>query len=259
VPCLVSLRLELDELAPRRDKRTDGAIANDSHPEDSDHRPDEDFGALRGRDPDRVNEVHAIDVDATGPWPGGWSMERVVATIVKRHRDGADDRLQNVIYRRRIWSRSWGWAERPYNGDSPHTEHAHFSARYPTAQENDTGPWGLAHRTEEKTMTKAEFLALLRDADVRAALCSAVLTTDDVITAPPGVKERDGSPNTHWSATSYLQQTYGAARAARDRIAVAAQNTAAAAAVGTDADVAAALRAVLGDRAAGVGRLLAAG
>ncbi|MBB2943583.1 hypothetical protein FB565_003312 [Actinoplanes lutulentus] len=259
IPCLLSLRGELDRLAPGRDKRTDGAVGDAGHASSSDHTPDEDSTVLRDRDSDRVNEVHAVDVDSSGPWPDGWSMERVVETVVGRHRAGRDDRLQNVIYRRRIWSRSWGWSERAYTGPSPHTEHAHFSARYTTAAENDTGPWGLltptAEKQEDTTMTKAEFLALLRDRDVRAALCSAVLTTDDVITAPPGMREKDGSPNTHWSATSYLQQTYGAARAAGNRPEPAV--LALAGGIGaSDAELAAALRDALGERAAEIGRLL---
>src|SRR6185312_13744582 len=31
----------------------------------------------------------------------------------------------------------------------PHTNHAHFSSRYTTAQENDTSPWGVADGNED--------------------------------------------------------------------------------------------------------------
>ena len=44
---------------------------------------------------------------------------------------------------RRIASRSWGWTWRDYTEDDPHINHAHFSARYTTAQEADTRPWGV--------------------------------------------------------------------------------------------------------------------
>ncbi len=218
VACLAALRAEVDRLAPGRDRGSDGSIGDRAHrAEVSDHNPDDTPGARTPfTDADGRAEVHAVDVDASGPWPAGWSMERIVQTIVARHRDGRDDRLQNVIYRRRIWSRSWGWAVRHYDGASPHLGHAHFSARYTTAQENDAGPWGLITEREDDIVTKSEFLALLRDRDVRAALCSAVLATDDVLTAPPGRKNPDGTANTHWSATSYLQQTLGVATAARD-------------------------------------------
>lgn len=144
VPCLVSLRAEFNLLAPDRDKASDGTVGDLVHAAGgtSDHLPDEDFPALRDKDPDSTNEVHAIDVDSDLNRPG-WDMTRATAVIVTRHRTGLDDRLQNVIWNRRIWSRSWGWSARAYTGASPHTEHAHFSARYTAAQEQDTGPWGL--------------------------------------------------------------------------------------------------------------------
>jgi hypothetical protein len=177
VPCLVSLRTEFDRLAPQRDKASDGTVGDQSHAAGrSDHNPDES-GNTANSDSDRKNEVHAIDVDHNLRKPG-WDMQRCVNIIVTRHRTGADDRLQYVIYNRRIWSRSWGWTARAYSGASAHTEHAHFSARYTTAQENDTGPWGLL----EEDMTKTEFKAWMtewaRSAAGREALAVAVLAWD---------------------------------------------------------------------------------
>ncbi|MGX6605675.1 hypothetical protein ACWKSP_26605 [Micromonosporaceae bacterium Da 78-11] len=142
VPCLVGLRSEFDSLAPGRDHVSDGALGDTAHAHSSsDHNPDE-TGKTPSEDADNVNEVHAIDVDVDLKRPD-WSMERCVQIIVTRHRVGADDRLQNVIYNRRIWSRSWSWQARAYTGSNPHDHHAHFSARYTSAQEADTRPWGL--------------------------------------------------------------------------------------------------------------------
>jgi hypothetical protein len=153
VPCLVSLRTEFSLLAPLRDKASDGSIADAAHVAGgtSDHIGDESTAAMRGRDADSVNEVHAIDVDSDLR-VAGWSMPRAVQVIVTRHRRGLDDRLQNVIWNRRVWSRSWGWTAREYTGSNPHDHHAHFSARYSSAQERDVRPWGLlaaAAATEE--------------------------------------------------------------------------------------------------------------
>ncbi len=146
VPCLVALRNELNELNPGRDKRSDGTIGDRAHQDSSsDHNPDE-TGDTPYEDADSRNEVHAFDGDDTGPWPGGINMGDIVNEIVKRHRTGLDDRLQNVIYNRRIASRSWGWTWRDYTGSNAHTEHAHFSARYTSAQEASTRPWGLTAR-----------------------------------------------------------------------------------------------------------------
>jgi hypothetical protein len=158
VPCLVSLRTEFNRLAPGRDKRSDGAIGDVAHQqESSDHNPDE-TGRTPYKDADNVNEVHAIDVDDDLNKPG-WDMDRCLQIIIGRHHAGKDDRLQNVIYNRRIWSRSWGWTARAYTGPSPHEEHAHFSARYTTAQESDTRPWGLLEQEEDDmtTISQADF------------------------------------------------------------------------------------------------------
>jgi peptidoglycan hydrolase-like protein with peptidoglycan-binding domain len=143
VPCLVTLRNEFNQLSPSRDKASDGAVGDPRHAATaSDHNPDE-TGSTPTKDADKVDEVHAIDVDKDLR-KAGWDMNRCLQIIITRHRDGLDDRLQNVIYNRRIWSRSWGWTARAYTGSNAHTEHAHFSARYTTAQEADTKPWGIA-------------------------------------------------------------------------------------------------------------------
>ncbi|WP_306205067.1 hypothetical protein [Actinoplanes sp. RD1] len=158
VPCLVSLRTEFNKLAPSRDKASDGSIGDTSHAaSSSDHNPDE-TGNTPYEDADSKNEVHAIDVD-TNLRKSGWTMQRCVNIIVAKHKSGADNRLQYVIYNRKIYSRSWGWTARDYTGASPHTEHAHFSARYTTAQENDTSPWGLLEAEEDEMPSAAEVAA----------------------------------------------------------------------------------------------------
>jgi hypothetical protein len=146
VPCLVTLRAEFDAAAPGRDRGSDGSVADSLHSPSSDHTPDEDSDILRDHDPDAKNEVHALDIDADGPWPGGraW-FDRAIRKIVDRHRIGQDDRLEYVIWDRRIASAGIGnWRWRAYHGTAdPHTGHAHFSARYTAAQEADTRPYGV--------------------------------------------------------------------------------------------------------------------
>jgi hypothetical protein len=160
IPCLVRLRTEFNRAAPGRDKGADGSIGDSSHTSTSDHTPDEDSDVLRDHDADSKNEVHALDIDSTGPWPdgnggeaGGW-FDQQIRGIVDRHRTGTDNRLQYVIWRGRIASRSQGWAWRTYSGASQHYDHAHFSARYATAQENDTSPWGLPEEEDDEMLVK---------------------------------------------------------------------------------------------------------
>lgn len=174
VPSLVSLRNEFNILAPGRDKASEGSIGDAAHKaSSSDHNVDDgpDQGSTPSEDADSTPEVHAIDVDKDLR-KAGWSMERAVQIIVTRHRTGKDDRLQNVIYNRRIWSRSWGWTERVYTGSNAHTEHAHFSARYTTAEENNTRAWGLL---EADDMEVSDLNAALRDADSPLAVISKAI------------------------------------------------------------------------------------
>jgi hypothetical protein len=146
VPCLVALRAEFNALSPNRDKGADGSIGDSAHTSSSDHTPDEDSVVLRDHDADSKNEVHALDIDSSGPWPE--SFDTIIKRLVAREKREYESattvgRLQYVIWNRRIASRSWGWTWRTHAGGDPHTNHAHFSARYTTAQENDTRPWGV--------------------------------------------------------------------------------------------------------------------
>lgn len=182
VPCLVALRGEFNAIAPDRDRSSDGSIGDEAHASSSsDHNPDE-TGATPYEDADDVNEVHAIDVDKDLN-ESGWSMDRAAAIVIVRHRSGADDRLQNVIYRGLIYSRSWGWTAREYTGPNPHDKHAHFSARYTSAQEADTRPWGLVAADQEEGIvldqaTKDWFISLMK-AQIPAGV-KAALDRDDV-------------------------------------------------------------------------------
>lgn len=155
IPCLKKLRAEFDEVAPNRDHGSDGFIGDSSHTSSSDHTPDEDSDVLRDRDSDRENEVHAGDIDSSGVWPdgrggeaGGWFDRKILAIVdqekVEFESPTMVGRLQNVIWRGRIASRSWGWTWKQHNGPDGHFGHAHFSARYLTSTENDTRPWGVA-------------------------------------------------------------------------------------------------------------------
>jgi hypothetical protein len=148
VPCLKALFAEFDRIAPSRDHASDGSIGDQAHEEEvSDHNPDE-TGSVPIHDPDRLNEVHAIDVD-NQLRESNLTMERVVQFLLARCRSGVERRLRYIIYNRRIWSASSGWVQKTYTGASPHTEHAHFSASYETALEASTASWGLVEEFGE--------------------------------------------------------------------------------------------------------------
>jgi len=129
VPPGVNLRGEFDAINPRRDRRSDGWIGDAHHKLSiSDHNPRDDGAVL------------ALDVDVDGV-----PMARIVAWLVAECRAGRENRLQYIIYRRTIWSRSWGWKPRAYHGTNPHVQHAHFSFRA-DVNGRRAGAWGIADK-----------------------------------------------------------------------------------------------------------------
>lgn len=142
IPAAVKLRSDFDSIAPDRDYASDGWIGDTAHQQEiSDHNPDE-TGSVPIHDADKVNEVHAIDVD-DDLRESDLTMEKVVQFLLGRCRSGAETRLRYIIYNRRIWDYRSDWVQKAYTGPSPHTEHAHFSFSYDTAREAATASWHL--------------------------------------------------------------------------------------------------------------------
>lgn len=138
IASLAKLRDEFNNIAPGRDKASDGWIGDAAHAASkSDHNPDTD-GA-----------VHAIDVDRDLRTPG-LSMEKVVQFLLARCRSGQEARLRYIIFDRRIWSASSGWRQNAYTGANPHDHHAHFSGSYETAKERSVASWRLADLIKEE-------------------------------------------------------------------------------------------------------------
>lgn len=166
LPASTSLLTEVNKVGrPDRRKDQDGTIGDRTHMGHvSDHNLDEIGNTGTSSDADDIPEVHARDIDARGPWLADWSMERIVQIIVARCRSGAEKRLKYIIFNRRIWSASSGWAQKPYDGADPHDLHAHFSFRYGSGAgasnpENITAPWGILAAFEEEAMLTAAEIA----------------------------------------------------------------------------------------------------
>jgi len=186
VPSLGALRAELNQLAPNRDKTSDGTIGDTAHQRHvSDHNDDE-VGNVPIRDADAKHEVHAIDLDADLREPG-LTMPMIVRHVLARCRSGQEKRLRYIIFDRKIYEASNSWRERDYTGDSPHTEHAHFSASYETKREASEVSWGLeeievAMTAADKTWIKGVIASEVTKAvaasvsNVPAASANAVLS-----------------------------------------------------------------------------------
>lgn len=277
VPCLDVLRDEFDAVAPGRDKGADGGIGDSAHTSSSDHTPDEDSDVLRDHDADSKNEIHARDIDSSGPWPdgkgavvGGW-FDTKIRAIAERERQDYESptiigRLQYIIWNHKIISRSWGWSEwRAYTGADPHTNHAHFSARYVTEAEYSTRPWGV----KEDDVSKQDVIDAFRTDGVVTAPSNAASVKDNPTWAPASaltdiafgwreIKAQTNAISAIGSAVAAIASRQGVDTAAL----LAAINNVDEAVVTSlvgqsDADLAAALVAALGsERAAAVGALL---
>jgi hypothetical protein len=128
----VTLRRQVDQAFPKRDRRSDGWIGDKAHQaRQSDHNPD-----ARGW-------VHALDIDADlyGPKRPGvgrdtaWVLAEQLREYARRKRPGSE-RLKYIVYRDQICSGTyantfWTWRGKGYG----HMSHIHVS--FTAAAEDD--------------------------------------------------------------------------------------------------------------------------
>jgi hypothetical protein len=128
----VTLRRQVDQAFPKRDRRSDGWIGDKAHQaRQSDHNPD-----ARGW-------VHALDIDADlyGPKRPGvgrdtaWVLAEQLREYARRKRPGSE-RLKYIVYRDQICSGTysntfWTWRGKGYG----HMAHIHVS--FTAAAEDD--------------------------------------------------------------------------------------------------------------------------
>lgn len=128
---LVRLREQVNALAPRRLKKSDGAIGDAAHAtRNSDHNPWIVDGG--------IGVVSAIDL--TNDPAGGLSAEKLAEAL----RTARDGRVKYVIWNRRIFSSTTSpWTWRPYTGASPHDKHIHISVRADKQHYDDDAPWPI--------------------------------------------------------------------------------------------------------------------
>lgn len=189
------LLAQINEVAPRRSKVSDGSIGDSAHQgTKSDHNPESPPPA---GNPDRQVDARDFTHD-----PGRGADMGKVSEAIRRSKDR---RVLYVIFDRRIFSSydyggvpAWTW--RPYSGSDPHTSHMHVSV-------NDV------HHDE------------IQDWSVRAVTVFGEVWKTDKVKAPvvnsAGRPYADGG-NKFWTAESYLFEILddlrrqGAAVKARD-------------------------------------------
>jgi hypothetical protein len=124
---LLTLRQQVDAMAPGRDKSSDGTIGDQAHQaRNSDHNPNSD-GVVTAMDITN-DPAHGVDSGA----------------LADMLRLSKDKRIKYVISNRRIFSSTvspWQW--RPYNGTNAHTKHVHVSVVGDEALYDDTDEWAI--------------------------------------------------------------------------------------------------------------------
>jgi hypothetical protein len=129
-PSLLKLRDEYNRLFPHRDHTSDGFLGDAAHSSRvSDHNPDYNVA------PPRYGVVRAGDFDVDdGDAARDGRLMLLKAAI-------GDQRTWYVISNGIIYSRTYGWTARQYNGPNPHRKHVHVSINHSAASENDVSQW----------------------------------------------------------------------------------------------------------------------
>lgn len=133
------MRKEIDALFPVRDKTSDGAKGDSAHAERvSDHNPDED------------GWVRAIDVDED-VWGRGHQDPAMANVLCRKIVEIAkkDKRIKYVIFEGHIWSESFKWRKRVFQG---YTHPAHIHISFNKSGDGDGSPFGLVDELREQVV-----------------------------------------------------------------------------------------------------------
>lgn len=128
-PCLVTLRNQVNAVAPNRSKKSDGTIGDAAHAKTaSDHNPN--------------TQGIVCALDLTHDPAGGFDADK----FAEAQRKNPHPDLKYMVWKGRIASRKYGWTWRPSSG---HFNHIHISAGVGTDGKsapgtyNNTTPWNL--------------------------------------------------------------------------------------------------------------------
>ena len=174
---LLTLRRQIDTMAPGRNKSSDGTIGDASHQSrNSDHNPNSD-GVVTAMDITN-DPAHGADAPALG----------------ELLRLSGDPRIKYVISNARIFSSKispWKW--RPYDGANAHREHIHISVMDQKSKYDDKTPWQIdnmaiiAERPSVQRCTDIVATMFGGEFDAnRSAYDNHIITGDEFGVALPG-------------------------------------------------------------------------
>lgn len=112
-PALMQLFKELKIKFPNRKTDWDGTIGDKAHQ-----------ARVSEHNPDKYGIVRAADFDIAG-----MNVTEFLTAVI------GDSRVHYVIFNRKIYSRTYNWAVKKYNGASPHDKHIHVSLRNQTSEQ----------------------------------------------------------------------------------------------------------------------------
>lgn len=152
---LITLRDEVNRMAPNRSKESDGTIGDQAH-----------ASRASRHNPNAAGVVTAMDItsDPGGGMPIHDIAEQIVANP-NRHPE-----LSYVISNRRTAGRSTGWRWVAYSGTNPHEKHVHFGVgngpdSAPTGPYDSSESWNL--QGEEDEVSKQDVTDALNEAAVQ--------------------------------------------------------------------------------------------
>src|SRR5262249_428914 len=174
---LLTLRRQIDAIAPARNKSSDGTVGDASHQSrKSDHNPNDD-GVVTAMDITN-DPAHGVDAPALG------EMLRL----------SEDPRIKYVISNARIFSSKespWKW--RPYKGANAHREQIHISVMDQKSKYDDKSPWQvdnmaiIAERPSVQRCTDIVATMFGGESDAnRSAYDNHIITDDEFGVALPG-------------------------------------------------------------------------
>ncbi len=128
---LVTLLDQINQIAPKRSKKSDGTIGDAAHKQtNSDHNPRVDDNGQ--------GVVTALDI--THDVQNGCDCQKIADALVR----SKDPRIKYIIWKSKIVSskkKPWLW--RKYNGKNPHSKHIHVSVDSSKKLYDSTAPWNL--------------------------------------------------------------------------------------------------------------------
>lgn len=133
-PALETLRAQINDLHPERDKTSDGWIGDTSHAaRESDHNPDwDDDGIVRALDIDEDLVIGLAVVGEAMPLAEALLRDPRTRYVIYEGRWAYGEHVPDVIH---------GW--RPYTGPNAHLHHIHVSVRDVAGYDRDARPWAL--------------------------------------------------------------------------------------------------------------------